>query len=252
MIKRKKPETKGGEKWLATYSDTVTLLMCFFVLLYSISSVDAAKWEIIVKSFNPSAGEISQIVTNQAANDAQYDVQGKVDAEVIEDFDEVYYTLKKEIETQNLESDVEIVKGEGYSFITFRNNVFFDGDSYILRDEGKRILDSFSKIVGNASSVIGEIQIMGHTSQGSPTKPNDVRFDRFLASNRATQVLVYIQEKSVIDPSKLVATSFGQFRPISPVNTSSQRAQNRRVEILITKNGTVAKALEDYYSEIYP
>lgn len=248
--KNRPPEDKG--KWLTTYSDTITLLMCFFVLLYSISSVDAAKWEIIVKSFNPNAKSVSQIVTEEEPNEGPYDVEGATEPqEIIDNFDDMYYMLKKTVEEQNLETDVEIKKGDGYTFITFRNNIFFDGDSYILRTEGKQVLDSFSKVIKSSSNVIGEIQILGHTSQARPDQPNDIRFDRVLSSNRATEVLIYLQQKNIIDPKKLIATSFGQFRPISPFDTSANRAKNRRVEIIITKNDSINRALDEYYKEVY-
>jgi len=54
----------GGANWMDTYGDLVTLLLCFFVLLYSISTLDQAKWIMIVKSFNPDAKEVSQIADN--------------------------------------------------------------------------------------------------------------------------------------------------------------------------------------------
>ena len=51
---KKKSSGGGGANWMDTYGDMVTLLLCFFVLLYSMSSIDEAKWKIIVQSFNPS------------------------------------------------------------------------------------------------------------------------------------------------------------------------------------------------------
>jgi len=253
MKKRKVRPPQDTGKWLGTYADTITLLMCFFVLLYSMSSVDAEKWEIVVRSFNPKAEATSQIVTGQAPNDGEFDVEGvgKSNVEILDEFDELYYTLSKEVEKQELQADVEIVKGDGFTFITFRNNVFFDGDSYVLRPQGKTILDSLARIVKGSAKTIGEIQILGHTSQARPNEPNEVRFDRFLASNRATEVLTYIQQKNVIEPEKLVASSFGQFRPVSPFDTSENRAKNRRVEIVITKNDAVTRALDEYYEEVY-
>lgn len=60
-MKKRNKSSGGGANWMDTYGDLVTLLLCFFVLLYSISTVDQAKWVQVVKSFNPDAVEVSQI-----------------------------------------------------------------------------------------------------------------------------------------------------------------------------------------------
>ncbi len=253
-----KKKRGGGisNEWLNTYSDMVTLLLCFFVLLYSISSVDSAKWKMIVKSFNPTDSEVSQIVENAEETDGNYDVEGDVlgngeDYQFADEFDEMYYKLSKYVEANGLSADIEVTKGDGYTFITFRNNIFFDGDSYVLKPEGEAVLDQLCKVIQDVSNSIGEIQILGHTSQASPTEPNEIQSDRFLSSNRASEVLVYMQRKNIIDPSKLVSIGFGQFRPVSSFETRESRAKNRRVEIIISKNDSVVRSLDNYYNEVY-
>ncbi|MCI8342642.1 MAG: flagellar motor protein MotB [Firmicutes bacterium] len=250
MGKRKKAGG-GGANWMDTYGDMVTLLLCFFVLLYSMSTLSVEKWEILVKSFNPDAMEVSQIVVGEEQNNMEDPVDGTVDPpEALDDFDQLYYQLSEYIKQNSLEDQVEISKGDGFTFITFRDHVFFDGDSYILKDEGKAILDVFSNALSVAEGSIEEIQVLGHTSQASPTEANEPISDRFLASNRATTVLLYIQEKNIVDPAKLVSSGFGQFRPISSFETRESRARNRRVEILITKTDSVVKSLQEYYEEV--
>lgn len=237
-----------------TYGDMVTLLLCFFVLLYSMSSIDSEKWELLVKSFNPDAEYLSQIVINQEASDesAKYAVEGTAEIDQpTDDFDQIYYTLSQYISDNQLQASIELSKGDGFTFITFQDTVFFDGDSYVLKDEGKVVLDEFCKAILDATDSIQEIQILGHTSQASPDIPNEPVSDRFLSSNRATEVLLYIQQKDIIDPSKLVSCGYGQFRPISSFETRQSRAKNRRVEILVTKTDSVIKSLDDYYTEVY-
>lgn len=246
----KKPRQEEGSDWMGTYGDMVTLLLCFFVLLYSMSTVDTNKWELLVKSFNPNAEKVSQIVTNTAPNDGEYDVEGSAEPSTdANEFDKLFYTLSEYVAKNNLQESVELSKGDGFTFITFRDNVFFDGDSYTLKDEGKVILDEFCGAVNAAKDSIQEIQILGHTSQASQNVPNEPISDRFLASNRATEVLLYIQQKNVIDPAKLVSSGYGQHRPISSFETRESRAKNRRVEILITKTDSVVKVLDQYYEE---
>lgn len=69
------------------------------------------------------------------------------------------------------------------------------------------------------SKLIDELRVMGHTSQGSPDKANDPTVDRFLASNRAATVTVYLQNKNVVDADKLVSVGYGQWRPIDGFDT---------------------------------
>lgn len=233
-----KKKRKGvSNEWLNTYADMVTLLLCFFVLLYSMSTLDKEKWEKMVQSFNPS-----QITETVESTPAAYGDS---------DFDDLYYRLSKYVESEGLDADVKITKGDGFTFITFKDTIFFDGDSYVLKDEGKEVLDQLCNAISDVSSSIEEIRILGHTSQASPEEPNDVESDRFLSSNRATVVLVYMQDKNIIDPSRLISSGFGQFRPISPFDTKEHRAKNRRVEIIITKNDGVVRSLDDYYKEVY-
>lgn len=61
-----------------------------------------------------------------------------------------------------------------------------------------------------------------------------LKLTRFLSSNRAATVTVYLQEKNIVDPDRLVSVGYGQWRPIAGFNTSEERAQNRRVELMIT------------------
>jgi chemotaxis protein MotB len=133
-----------------------------------------------------------------------------------------------------MEDNISVTEDGGRVFVSFNQTAFFNGNSYALRDESLPILDTVSELLTNASDAIDEVRILGHTAQEVADTPNDVRTDRFLASNRATNVLVYIQEHSEIDPARLVSEGYGQWRPVSGNTTSEERAQNRRVEMIIS------------------
>lgn len=256
-MKKRKPAEEGGSNWMDTYGDMVTLLLCFFVLLYSISSVDQAKWEMVVKSFNPNAKHLSQIVTDENV-DGDDDVPGGVpegeekdpQLQLNYEFDDLFEKLKEAVETAGMQGEVELYKGDGYTFVTFRDNVFFAGDSSIIKDEGKAILDQFAQAITVAQDSIKEIKVLGHTSQALPDQLNDVESDRILSSERAARVAAYIQLKSLVTPDKLVSVGYGQFRPIAPFDTMENRAKNRRVELLITKTDSVEQSLDQYYQQM--
>jgi chemotaxis protein MotB len=119
-------------------------------------------------------------------------------------------------------------------YVTFNQTTFFDGDSYRLREESLPVLDTVCELLTNAKNAIDEVRILGHTAQEYPDSPNDPQIDRFLASNRATNVLVYIQEHSEVDPGRLISEGYGQHRPVASNDTAEGRAKNRRVEMIIS------------------
>ena len=246
-----KKEPEGGADWMGTYGDMVTLLLCFFVLLYSISTVDQAKWENLVKSMNPNASEVSQIVTDTEFSPGEEDVPGGVPEAAEGDFDQMYENLQQAAQDLGIEANVEITEGEGYTFISFRDEVFFDGDSAIIKPQGQTVLDAFSNAIAPAASNIKEIQVLGHTTQADPTVPNEVVGDRVLSAERSAQVVAYIQMKNIVEPSKLVSAAYGQYRPIDSFETEQNRSRNRRAEILITKTGSIEQSLSEYYEQVY-
>ena len=246
MKKRKSGGGCGGANWMDTYGDLVTLLLCFFVLLYSISTLDQAKWIQVVKSFNPDAKDVSQIAEDPNI-DANDEVPGGVEADA---FDDLFESLKQAVEEANLTSEVELFKGNGYTFITFRDNVFFDGDSSVIKTEGSEILGQFASILSEVSDSVKEIQILGHTTQADPNVPNNPENDRVLSAERAARVAAFIQQRTQVPPERIVPLGYGQWRPIAPFDTAENRAKNRRVELLITKSDAVEHTLEEYYQEM--
>ncbi|HAX51255.1 OmpA/MotB family protein [Muricomes intestini] len=244
MKRREKKEESGS--WMDTYGDMVTLLLCFFVLLYSISSVDQIKWRNLVKSMNPDAVEAVQDKADKAESSPE---GSKSDSDM--KFEELYDNLVKIKNSAGESMDIQIARGDGYQFITFRDRVFFDGDSYVLKEEGKKVLESFSAAIAPAADSVKEIQVLGHTSQADPNIQNELVSDRILSANRSAVVVAYIQAKNVVEPKKLVSAGYGQFRPIDTFETEEGRSQNRRVEILITQSGAIEQSLDEYYEQVY-
>ena len=279
-MKKRNKAPEEGSSWMDTYGDMVTLLLCFFVLLYSISSVDQVKWENLVKSLNPDAAkEVSQLVTTETQpgdddvpgttelpkdtnRDAIYEDDlndpkentGRSPEEqeaLDEKFESLYEQLQDLKELAEDASEVEIAKGDGYTFITFRDKVFFDGDDWVMRDDGKKMIDRFAEIIKPSAKAIEQIQIIGHTSQGSPDRKNNINTDRELSAMRSAVVTAYLQKKKVIAGDRLYSSAFGQHRPIASFDTPEDRAKNRRVELLITKTGNIENQLDRYYKQVY-
>lgn len=252
MNKRPRP-TDGGGNWMDTYGDLVTLLLTFFVLLFAMSSLNEQKWEIFVRSINPNGGAVAeeQVAVNGTTENANGELTGSIDIpeeQIDVDVDKLYLTLAERMNEIGIDG-VTISRGEDYTFIMFEDKTFFDGDSSILTEQGKNTLDVFVDAIGPAEAGLSQINIMAHTAQGNPDRPNNPRTDRMLSAMRAAEVCIFIQEKGVIEPQKLVNISYGQFRPVADNATREGRAKNRRVEILMLDEGADLNSMNKYYEE---
>ena len=195
---------------------------------------------------------MEQVAINEEISEGEFDVSGNLESEepMPEDLEELWLTIVNKLNEKGVE-DVAVSEGEGYTFVAFENHTFFAGDSSVLTAEATELLDIFCEIIAPEVDRISQIEIMGHTAQADPNKPNNPRTDRLLSAARSAEVAAYITNKNIIDPSKLVGISYGQFRPVDTFETSEGRARNRRVEFLIVDAGADIKSMNDYYDEYY-
>ncbi len=240
-MKVKKRSSGGGANWMDTYGDMVTLLLCFFVLLYSMSSISEENWKALVMSFNPEAQEsLTQSPGGDGPNaDADEGggpiVPGAIKQEDIDQMmDELYDKIAGLVEENGAEDQISFFREGGKIFISFNQAIFFDGDSPVVRPESKPILDTVGKMLEDCQQAIEEIRVLGHTAQEYADHPNRVKSDRTLASQRATNVVIYLQEHTVLDPGRLISEGIGQWRPVAPNDSPENRAKNRRVEMIVS------------------
>lgn len=233
---KKKSSGGGGANWMDTYGDMVTLLLCFFVLLYSISSIDQQKWMIVVRSFNKDAVEVmtgADSTTDKST--ATGDDMPATDT-VEQDLTELYEFLASYAAANQEAGDIMVSMGDGYVFISFSDAVFFDGDSTVLRDDGKAMLDGIMPALNECAPSIDELKVLGHTAQAG-NKPNKAAGDRRIAGGRAAAVAAYIQDGTIdnLDPARIVDEGHGQWLNVAPHDgTEANKVKNRRVELMIT------------------
>jgi chemotaxis protein MotB len=253
----KKKKGGGGANWMDTYGDMVTLLLCFFVLLYSMSSISEENWKALVTSFNPdSLATITATPGGDGPNaDSDEGEGGPIDQQTMtqeaidESIEQLYESLVEMASQNGMENNISVTKGDGKVFVTFNQTTFFDGDSYTLRDESLPVLDTVSGLLSDAADAIDEVRILGHTAQAQVDTPNNTRVDRFLSSNRATNVLVYIQEHSSLDPARLISEGIGQWQPVASNDNEEGRSKNRRVEMIVSGRNLdqeLTSALQQY------
>ncbi len=255
MSKKNRPTDSGGN-WMDTYGDMVTLLLTFFIMLYSMSNLDAQKWTIFVKSIPSIQNQGSENITinSQMSDTPEVDSKGQEigqEALQTEDVNKLYLTIAESLNQADVK-DATVIRGDDYTYVSFANSVFFGANSSVLTLEGQKVLYSFAKAIAPAAGGIEQINIMSHTAKvtdNSQTDPKTIRKDRILSAMRSAEACIYLQKQGVIDPKKLVDISYGEYRPIADNSTEEGRIKNRRIEFLLLDNGAKERNLDEYYKD---
>ncbi len=270
MAKKKKEEAPapGSPAWMATFSDLMNLLLCFFVLLFSMSSVDADKWEQVVASFQNSfsilsGGETSigdgfliSMGTSQLNDlDEYFSQMGQRDEENENEklkeekeqksFDEILSeanikettqmldNVAQLTETYNLADFLELAMDQSgkYIEIIISGSVLFDSGRAEIKEEAVPILSKLGDIL-SIYDKNHSIDIIGHTDN-VPMKSDKFESNDILSSARAIAAARYLVEQKEMDINSLSWTGRGEYDPIASNATAEGRAKNRRIEIRI-------------------
>lgn len=268
MAKRKEDPPAGGAGWMATFSDLMNLLLCFFVLLFAMSSVDEDKFEQLVASLSASFGileggstsviegtlistgvddlnELSdyyeELGLNETGVDAQinenmYEYDGKELLEVIKDkaaeeSEKMAEEIKEMAQEEQIEQQIEIDFTSQYVMIVLNGALLFDSGEAKLRQDAIPLIDRVGNILKNYASSM--IEITGYTDSipliGDPKY--DDNWD--LSTARAKTVMMYLVNHKQISLEKLKSAGRGENDPVASNDTAEGRAKNRRVEIKI-------------------
>ena len=219
---------------MATYGDMVTLLLCFFVLLYSFSTMDTVKFKSLANSlqqaFNVQPGGSTMSPTpgiqegsfGQTAGDSPRETQGN-DAHIAKQMK----TIVKEL---NVEDSVTVTQTERGVVISLTDQVLFEDGSAELQPEAARIL---YKIGGALHAIPNSIAVEGHTDSTALGAGSIHKSNWGLSSARAASVASYLDAKIELDPARLQAVGYSSSRPIVPNDTVEHKLLNRRVDLVI-------------------
>lgn len=240
MARKKKQEEGGltGDEWLGTYSDCVTLLLTFFILLYSMSTVDVQKAKSISQAFSVMTGQSANSILDYQSSDAnapivggeaQYQKEGQ-DSPNEKTEKKMYDRVKDYVEKSKLTASIADVKSDERGVvIELRDSVLFESGQANLKEGSKDVLDKVNALI---STLPNKIVVEGHTDN-VPISTSQFPSNWELSTMRATTVLRYFANDCGQDPSRLSAAGYADTKPLVENTSDENRTKNRRVNILI-------------------
>lgn len=253
---RKKASGGGGPgsgDWLNTYADMVTLLLTFFILLFSMSRMDAAKFNMIVRAFASQGRSDSTItIDGEATTQTEFTGQTPTSSEAVsEEITEIVEAIAEMISEQSLQQSVEVSQSGNDIFIRFMDDMLFEPNSAVLRPEHREILAFVGQSIASVQSKAKMIAVYGHTA-AIPGNPDYAINDWELASARSNTVIRFLEEEVGINPVKMQTLNLGKNMPIASNDDETGRRQNRRIEIHISTENPITEQLENLYEQLMP
>lgn len=241
----RKKKADGGhensERWLLTYADMITLLMAFFIMMYSMSVINLAKFKeaaVSIRSgFGGAAGGQGKSVLD---NGGSYSTKpSPLGGDSSASTWKIITPLISYINTDpHLKKNARVtVDNRGVVISMLSDNMLFDPGSADIRRPARPLLNTIAELL---FKVDNNIRVEGHTCSLPPRSGSRYATNWELSTARATNVLRYLVEDKGLDATKFSAAGYAGTHPVAPGNTEQNRRKNRRVDVVILPKEDIA------------
>ena len=219
---------------MITYSDMVTLLLTFFVLLISMSDVNKIKFVKAVGSLRGALGILE-------ATDYEdiYPIELMQTSTLFDErVQRVYEQIESRVQDLNINQDIQVVKDRGAVVLRLNNSILFDTGSNKLKPEAHSVLREIAELIRPLQL---DLRIEGHTDDTPVYRANYSNWD--LSVSRALSVLKFFTKEQLLSLDRLSAAGYGSQRAIVPNDSPQNRAKNRRVDLYLEQGDDYRKQL---------
>jgi chemotaxis protein MotB len=252
-------DQENHDRWLVSYADFMTLLFAFFVVMYSISSVNEGKYKVLSETLigafaveekkQDSSSELIELSDHSKNSiidfDGRVNKDGDVKAETDGDGDNIgtlLSALSDQVESAfgDLVKDGEItISGsETWIEISLSSGLLFNSGSATLNPRSFPVLEEISGVL---SSYENPVHVEGFTDD-LPIQSGIFPSNWELSAARSAAVVRLLAENG-LDPYRLAAVGYGQFQPIATNDSAEGRGKNRRVALIVSRDLDVRRAL---------
>jgi len=252
VARKKKPKEgpKGAPAYMNTWGDMCTLLLCFFVMLLAMSTIDPTKFMVAASSFqNAFSGVLESFPTILITKDVLIPRLGGQQQNKRMAIEAVT-KMREKVKEENLEDAIKVQVTETGIAIQISDPIGFESGSADVNPKLYGVLKDLSNVINAAPSSL--IRVEGHTDN-VPIHSAKYPSNWELSSARALSVVRYMANNGDVDPSRMSAIGYGEYRPIAPNTTPENRKTNRRIEIYVDyiqkKDGEMPRGSDENYME---
>jgi chemotaxis protein MotB len=235
VTRAQKTSRSGRWAWVvAVVMAAVAVLLA--VLWNSSRARELEELQALQGSLDQTRSDLTNaLVENQSNRDAIAALNGQVGdlQKQKEQVSQASKTLEDEMRSQLESKDVTISKLQGKLTVNILDNVMFDSGEAVLKPDGEAVMKKIAAILTEHPQLM--IQVVGHTDN-VPIRPTaHTRFasNWELSAARALAAVHFLTEQSGVDPRRVGAVGYGEFRPVADNATPEGRAKNRRIAITI-------------------
>lgn len=227
-------EKETRERWLITYADLITLLLIFFVVLYTLSKIDANKYEAMAASLAKTMGGGQSILDTGGVSitPVQEPVELDLDNAEIHNMEKIRRQIQEYVDNNGLSGKVTVTVEERGVVVSFQDVVLFPLGVAELNHSSSQIVDKVGEILRQTHNYI---KVEGHTDN-LPIKTGRFPSNWELSLARSATVVHRLINFSDIPPDRLSATGYGEYRPRAANDSDTNRQQNRRVDIVVIRS----------------
>lgn len=224
MAKKAEPEkAPSHERWLLTYADLITLLMIFFVVMYSLARLDAQKFKSLSTSLRIAFGGGKNIIGDyEGSGMVPLPVPAQEELGVAKEDADNYVAL------HGLQSEVNTTVEDRGLIITMQEKLLFQPGKTDINPAARQMLVAMAKLLNTLPNYV---RIEGHTD--SVPAGGQEHSNWQLSSQRAANIAQILTEQGGVDPHRVSAIGYADNRPVADNKTIAGRAKNRRVEIVL-------------------
>ncbi len=241
-------EHDNAERWLLTYADMITLLMAFFIMMYSMSVLNVGKFRAAAVSIRSGFGGMANgqgkaiLMSNGSYSDKPSPISKDSPASTWEIVKPLMAYIEKDAQ---LRKSAKIgMDNRGVVVSMLGDKLMFNPGSAKINERAYPLLDRIAEMLDKVGN---DIRVEGHTCDLAPSRGGKYPTNWELSSARATNVLRYFVEYKGLNAAQFSAAGFAGTHPILPNTCDANRRENRRVDIVILadSNEPIATSVEN-------